>query len=125
VQGNRISVLFRGRLIESADDAAAIAVRFISVQTLPQSGNPADRRRDPRHAASGKVQLKFENHPRREVEADLMDIGASGFRARHRHGSLPLGANTAFRHAEGAGRARVVWNWMYPDHVETGFVIVR
>jgi hypothetical protein len=54
-----------------------------------------------------------------------MDIGASGFRARHRHGLLPLGANAAFRHPEGAGRVRVVWNWMYPDHVETGFVVIR
>ena len=118
-------MLFRGRLGESTHDAAASLVRFISVQTLPQSGNPADRRRDPRHAASGKVQLKFENHSRREVEADLMDISASGFHARHRHGSLPLGANAAFRHAEAAGKARVVWNWMYPDHVETGFVVIR
>jgi len=65
------------------------------------------------------------NAPRNEVEVDLMDIGASGFRARHRHGLLPLGANAAFRHPEGAGRVRVVWNWMYPDHVETGFVVIR
>jgi len=34
-------------------------------------------------------------------------------------------ANAAFRHPEAAGKARVVWNWMHTDHVETGLVIVR
>lgn len=32
---------------------------------------------------------------------------------------------TPFRHAEAAGKARVVWNWMHPVHVETGFVVIR
>jgi ribosomal protein L35AE/L33A len=83
------------------------------VETHTHSGripaNPTDRRRDLRHAASGKVQLRFEGGSPGEVEADLMDISASGFRLRHRHGSLPLGANVAFRHPEAAGKARVVW----------------
>ena len=85
---------------------------------------PADKRCEPRRPASGKVQLRFENG-RDDVEVDLMDISASGFRASHCHGSLPLGANAAFRHPEAAGKARVVWNWMHPDHMETGFVIIR
>jgi hypothetical protein len=99
------------------------------VQTITHSNslstNPADRRREPRLSASGKVQLKFESEPRSEVEADLLDVSASGFRASHRHGILPLGANASFRHPEAAGKARVVWNWMHPEHVETGFVIIR
>jgi len=87
--------------------------------------NPAERRRDVRHAASGKVQLKLDNAPKRELELDLMDVSLSGFRACHRHGLLPLGADAFFRHPEASGKARIVWNWMFPDHVETGFVIVR
>jgi hypothetical protein len=99
------------------------------VQTITHSGNiaanPADRRREPRRPVAGKVQLKFESEPPGEVEVDLMDVSASGFRASHRHGALPLGASAAFRHPEAAGKARVDWNWMHPDHVETGFVVVR
>jgi hypothetical protein len=99
------------------------------VQTFSSSGNvvvnPADRRNEPRHPASGKVQLKFESEPHRELDAELMDISRSGFRASHRHGALLLGANMSFRHPEAHGKARVVWNWMHPDHVESGFVIIR
>ena len=69
--------------------------------------------------------MKFEDEPVNRVEADLLDVSASGFRAIHRHGALPLGANASFRHPEAAGKARVVWNWMHADHVETGFVILR
>jgi hypothetical protein len=87
--------------------------------------NLADRRREPRRSASGKVQLKFENESPGEVQADLMDVSASGFRASHRHGLLPPNANAVFGRPEAAGVARVVWNWMYPDHVETGFVVIR
>jgi hypothetical protein len=123
------SASFHRQLREQPYDAAARAVRFISVQTITHSdslaANPADRRREPRRPASGKMQLKFESEPLSEVEADLMDVSASGFRASHRHGALPLGAKAAFRHPEAAGKARVVWNWMSPDHVETGFVIIR
>lgn len=87
--------------------------------------NPAERRREPRRSASGRVQLKFENDALSEVEAELMDVSTSGFRTRHRRGSLPLGATAQFQHPDAAGRARVVWNWMQASHVETGFVIVR
>jgi hypothetical protein len=99
------------------------------VQTLGHTDrtqeNPANRRREPRRAASGKVQLRFETERPNEVEVDLLDVSASGFRAMHRHGLLPLGANAAFRHPEAAGTARVVWNWMHAEHVETGFVVIR
>lgn len=99
------------------------------MQTNTHSGgitaNPADRRREPRRPASGELQLKFESEPRSEVNVDLVDVSASGFRVSHRHGALPLGANASFRYPEAAGKARVVWNWMQADHVETGFVIIR
>lgn len=54
-----------------------------------------------------------------------MDVSTSGFRVNHRRGLLPLGSKARFRHPEASGRARVVWNWMNSDYVETGFVIVR
>ena len=73
----------------------------------------------------GTVQLKFENESPSEIDVDLLEVGESGFRAYHRHGLLPLGANASFRHSETAGMARVVWNWRHPDYVETGFVVIR
>jgi hypothetical protein len=54
-----------------------------------------------------------------------LDVSTSGFRISHRHGLLALGTDVAFRHLEAAGHARVVWNWVLPDHVETGFVVIR
>lgn len=87
--------------------------------------NPADRRSEPRRPASGKVRLKFEAEPHRELDAELMDVSTSGFRASHGHGALLLGANVSFRHPEAHGKARVVWNWMHADGVETGFVVIR
>ena len=100
----------------------------MSVQTITRSRtpvNPADRRREPRRPASGKVHLRYESEPRCEADVDLLDVSDSGFRASHRHGLLPLGANATFRHPEASGLARVVWNWMHADHVETGFVVIR
>jgi hypothetical protein len=88
-------------------------------------GDSADRRQEPRQSASGKVHLKFESGPQNELEVDLLDVSASGFRASHRHGPLPLGANASFRYQGDAGTARVVWNWVHPGHTETGFIIIR
>ncbi len=87
--------------------------------------NPADRRREPRREVSGTVYLKFENESADALELELMDISVSGFRASHHYGILPLGSNAVFRHPEGSGVVRVVWNWMHADHVETGFIVVR
>jgi hypothetical protein len=88
-------------------------------------GNPADRRREPRRSATGKVHLRFESGLACSLDVDLLDVSDSGFRAMHRHGLLPLGANAIFRHPHAFGIARVVWNWMNGDDVETGFVIMR
>lgn len=87
--------------------------------------DPADLRSELRQLTPGKVQLKFEGEPQSEVEMDLMDTSPSGFRVKHQYGALPLGAKATFRHARAAGKARVVWNWLSSDHMETGFVIPR
>jgi hypothetical protein len=94
-------------------------------QATDATTDPANRRSEPRRDVTGKVQLKFEKEPVGPIEVDLLDLSASGFRVGHRHGLLPLGAKAAFRHPEASGKARVVWNWMHPDHVESGFVVIR
>lgn len=89
------------------------------------STSGADRRREPRRPASGPVCLTLKTPSPHELDAELLDVSTSGFRISHRHGLLALGTDVAFRHLEAAGHARVVWNWVLPDHVETGFVVIR
>jgi len=96
---------------------------------LSGQGNAAvdwtERRREPRRPASGPVRLGLKSPSPQELDAELMDVSTSGFRIRHRYGPLALGSDVVFRHPEAAGHARVVWNWVLPDHVETGFVVIR
>ncbi|MGA2592757.1 MAG: PilZ domain-containing protein [Bryobacteraceae bacterium] len=93
--------------------------------TSNAAGNGAERRREPRRPASGPVRLTLKTLSPRELDAELLDVSTSGFRISHRHGLLALGTDVTFRHPEAAGHARVVWNWVLSDHVETGFVVIR
>ena len=92
-------------------------------RNLPTSARP-ERRRDTRRPAAGTVRLHLEDPLPRDLEFELMDVSASGFRAVHQSGALPCGQDVLFRHPDGAGYARVVWNRVLPDHVETGFMVL-
>ena len=59
-----------------------------------------------------------------DLDGLLLDISESGFRATHQCPTLELGQEARFAHPWGSGRARVVWNCILPDHVETGFWIL-
>ena len=85
---------------------------------------PRDRRREPRRPVSGTVRLNMEDPLPRALELELKDISAAGFRAVHTHGALARGQDVLFHHPQGAGRARVVWNLVLPDRVETGFMVL-
>jgi len=78
-----------------------------------------------RHPATGTVRLHLEDPLPRDLEMQLMDVSASGFRAAHRSTALSCGQSVRFHHAKGAGSARVAWNLVLPDRVETGFMVVR
>ena len=43
----------------------------------------------------------------------------------HSYTPLAAGQTVAFRHHESSGQARVVWNRILGDRVETGFVVVN
>ncbi len=83
----------------------------------------ADKRREPRRPANGVVRLELEDPMRVEIEGRLIDVSASGFRARV---ATPLsnGQVVAFRHDYGCGRARVVWNRISVDRIESGFLVL-
>lgn len=54
-----------------------------------------------------------------------MDVSPSGFRITHGYTSLAAGQIVEFSHMESSGTARVMWNRILGERVETGFLIVK
>lgn len=81
-----------------------------------------ERRREGRYPGAGEVRL-WANDPAQEVRGNLLDISAGGFRASHGYSGLSVGTEVRFRHAAAEGRARVIWNRILPEGVETGFLV--
>jgi hypothetical protein len=83
-----------------------------------------EQRREVRFPASGEVQLWLDDESQREIAGHLVDVSASGFRASHRFASLSSGQVVRFRHLTAGGKARVIWNRIVGQKVETGFLIL-
>jgi len=60
-----------------------------------------------------------------EIRGRLVDISAGGFRAAHGHAALLAGQKVKFQHPSGKGIARVMWNRVVENEVESGFRILR
>ena len=88
----------------------------------PPVAQGLEQRKEPRRSAKGKVTVLTD---RAEVLGQLVDVSDSGFRMAHENASLEPGQILAFTHREAAGRARVIWNRIVSDRVETGFLIVE
>jgi hypothetical protein len=84
----------------------------------------AEMRREDRRQAEGEVRVRFENPVSVELSGRLVDVSASGFRMSHDCVSLAAGELVEFSHPESAGRARVIWNRVFGERVETGFLIL-
>jgi hypothetical protein len=84
-----------------------------------------DRRSEERFPADGSIELRFEDPICRTVEGSLRDYSNSGFRATHCFHSLHTGQLVEFRHGQGAGQAKVMWNRISQDGVETGFLVLQ
>ena len=85
---------------------------------------PQEKRREPRRAASGTVIVRFDDSKPVQIEGRLMDISPGGFRMTHDFPSLATGQIVEFAHVESRGRARVIWNRISTDRVETGFLVL-
>ena len=85
-----------------------------------------EKRREPRQVAAGPVQL-LPHDPAlaQDVNAELLDVSESGFRARHGCPLFYNGLEVDFSHRGAAGRARVVWNRIQGGEVESGFWVLR
>lgn len=90
----------------------------------PNMASAHERRSEKRHAAGGFLKLSFEDPSPQEVNGQLLDYSTSGFRAEHPYRALHTGQEVEFRHPIAEGRARVMWNRIADDRVETGFLVI-
>ena len=89
--------------------------------TGPSAATAEEKRAELRRMASGAVRVRFSNPEPYEIEGRLVDLSPSGFRMTHACVSLCAGQIVEFAHLEAAGRARVMWNRIMEERVETGF----
>ena len=83
-----------------------------------------ERRREARESADAELTLVIDDPLPAEVRGRLVDISRSGFRARHMYPRFELGQRVLFRSAVSQGLARVMWNRILDDRVETGFLLL-
>lgn len=87
--------------------------------------SPQDRRSEHRYPGEGPLTLSFADPGPQKVMGQLLDYSTSGFRAVHPYIALHAGQEVEFRHAVAVGRARVMWNRIADDRVETGFLVIK
>ena len=85
----------------------------------------ADRRSERRHRGDGPLKLSFEDPARQEITGRLLDYSNNGFRAVHAYAALHAGQVVDFQHAIAVGQARVMWNRITDNRVETGFLVLK
>lgn len=83
-----------------------------------------EKRREERREASGIVRIRFSDPRPREIAGRLVDLSENGFRMAHGFPSLTAGQVVEFSHVEARGHARVMWNRIVEQRVETGFLVV-
>lgn len=86
--------------------------------------DPQNRRAEERFSIEGELLLSFDDPVHHEVRAQLVDYSKSGFRAVHEYSALSTGQEVRFQRLVAWGRARVVWNRILGERVETGFVLL-
>ena len=84
-----------------------------------------ERRAEERFHAEGEVKLAFSDPMRQEIEGNLLDYSKSGFRAVHTYRALHTGQVVEFQHFIAQGQARVMWNRILEERVETGFLVLQ
>lgn len=84
----------------------------------------SDRRTAPRVAQSGHVQLTFEDPVPAAIEAELVEMSATGFRASYGGKGLAPGLEVQYRRDQLSGHARVVWTHILEGKRVSGFLIL-
>lgn len=96
--------------------------------SVGEAGRPAvnygDRRAEVRFDAGGEVRLALDEPVHQEITGALLDYSRSGFRAVHQCPDLHTGQVVQFRHMMASGTARVIWNRILPERMESGFLVM-
>ncbi len=93
-------------------------------QLTPEPRSKRDRRLEPRSAASGPVEISFEDPLPATVPAELVAASASGFRVVHKSPALVPGLEIRFKREGATGRARVVWTQVRGENRASGLLVL-
>lgn len=83
-----------------------------------------DRRAEPRFRASGEVHLLIGGPQRLAVPGKILDVSQHGMRVEHMYSALASGAILEIQSGDTKYTARVVWNRIKDDGVESGFYLL-
>jgi hypothetical protein len=87
--------------------------------------NTTDRRSEERFDRNGELRLSLDDPMPQEITGTLLDYSRNGFRALHNCAELHTGQVVQFEHLIASGTARVIWNRILPERVESGFLVVQ
>ena len=91
---------------------------------MNESTSVAERRRLPRVAADGFVDVSFDDPLPVTVRAELVDISDSGLRAAHGSKRLVPGLIVRLDRSAKTQRARVVWTHVLDGRRVSGFLLL-
>lgn len=83
-----------------------------------------ERRKEPRHAAKGKVSVRVRGQlPEIAFHAELVDKSSTGLRLRHDCAELRSGLEVEIVFSDGQKQGRVMWTAIVDEKCESGFLL--
>jgi hypothetical protein len=93
-------------------------------QRIEDRRKNGDRRKSPRLAASGVVEITFAAPVPVTIHCALVETSAAGFRAAHDSKALEPGLIVSYRRRGARGDARVIWTHILEGRRVSGFKII-
>jgi hypothetical protein len=82
-----------------------------------------ERRREPRYSAEGRAVMVIEAGRRLEIVGSLVDMSDHGLCIAHMYPALASGMEIEVHFNEQVRKARVMWNRINADGVQSGFYL--
>jgi hypothetical protein len=83
-----------------------------------------ERRSEPRFPANGEVRINIDGPKMLSIPARILDVSQHGMRVEHMYPALASGMMVQIESASSQFTARVVWNRIKSDGVESGFYLL-
>lgn len=83
-----------------------------------------DRRTEPRFPASGEVRLIINGPQSLTIRGRILDVSQHGMRVEHMYAAITSGTMLQIESGSVQYTARVVWNRIKDDGVESGFYLL-